>query len=301
MISKTKEENNFSTYHPLVIFSYYTVVILIVMFSNNPIFLALSFGIGFYYSVRLGGEKAIKRNIMYLIPILILMAIINPLFNHRGVTVLFYLNDNAITAEAIIYGVASASMLVSAIMWFGCFSHTLTSDKIIYLFGRIIPSISLVLAMCFRFIPLLQNRYREIHEGQKCMGRDMGTMGLMARLRQLAKEVSILIAWSLEASIETSDSMEARGYGLRGRTSFHMYRFTKRDGWAMGFILLLAFLILWACMLGVNDIYYYPALIYPGSTKMLTMAGITYGILLLFPAALDIEGERKWKKLNLEM
>lgn len=301
MNRNSKVENNFATFHPLVIFCYYTVVVLIVMFSIHPLFLLLSFSIGFYYSVRLGGKRAIRYNIMFFVPILILMAIINPLFNHRGVTVLFYVNDNAITAEAILYGIASASMLVSAIMWFSCFNQTMTSDKIIYLFGRIIPSISLVLSMCFRFIPLLQNRYREIHEGQKCMGRDMGTMGIMARLRQLAKEVSILIAWSLEASIETSDSMEARGYGLRGRTSFHMYRFTKRDGWAITIILLLAITIFVMCMLGVNEMYYYPVLSYQGSTKMLIVTSILYCILLLFPVVLDIEGERKWKKLFLEM
>lgn len=92
----------------------------------------------------------------------------------------------------------------------------ITPDKFLYLFGRVLPVLSLLLSMSFRFIPLLKNRYREISMGQRCMGRQGG--GLIQRGRLLAKKVSILISWSLEAAIETSDSMESRGYGLKGRT-----------------------------------------------------------------------------------
>ena len=83
--------------------------------------------------------------------------------------------------------------------------------------------LGLTLSMIFRFIPLLKARFREISMGQRCMGRHV-TGGFMAKLRQVTKEVSILISWSLEAAIETSDSMEARGYGLPGRTSFHLFK-----------------------------------------------------------------------------
>lgn len=109
----------------------FDVVVLISMFSMSPVFLVLSFFTGFGYSVILGGWKSIRFNLIFAVPVLFFTMIINPLSNHRGVTVLFYLNDNAITLEAILYGLASAAMLVSVVMWFSCFNKIMTSDKII--------------------------------------------------------------------------------------------------------------------------------------------------------------------------
>lgn len=295
------EDSNFASFHPIVTFVYYCAVILIAMFSMSPVFLALTFFSGFGYSVILGGKKAVRSHLMFAIPVLLLTMLINPLSNHRGATVLFYLNDNAITMEAILYGLASATMLVGVVMWLSCFNKTMTSDKIIYLFGRVIPVIALLLSMCFRFIPLLKARFREIHDGQKCMGRQFGKWEIIKKGRLLAKEISILIAWSLEAAIETSDSMEARGYGLHGRTAFHIFKFAKRDRNLLALILLLSVSVLTGCLLGVNNIYYYPAIEYTTSWQLTLPFAASYSVLLLLPIIIDIKGEQRWRKLNLEM
>lgn len=150
------EDSNFSSYHPLVTFTYFCTVILISMFSMSPVFLAMSFSVGLAYSIVLGGWKAARFNLAFAVPILIITTVINPLSNHHGVTVLFYLNDNAITAEAILYGLASATMLVSVVMWFSCFNKIMTADKIIYLFGRVIPVVALLISMCFQLYPASQ-------------------------------------------------------------------------------------------------------------------------------------------------
>ena len=295
------EDSNFASYHPTVTFAYFCAVILFSMFSMHPFFLVLTFATSFTYSIVLGGWKAVRFNLLFAIPVLLITMVINPLSNHRGVTVLFYLNDNAITLEAILYGLASAAMLVSVVMWFSCFSRIMTSDKIIYLFGRIIPVIALLLSMCFRFIPLLKARFREIHEGQKCMGRQFPKKSLIKKGRLLAKEISILIAWSLEAAIDTSDSMEARGYGLPGRTSFHIFKFTKRDRNVLVFILILTGMITAGCLLGVSNIYYYPAIVYPAPWSLTILIGCIYFLLLILPIILDIRGEQRWKKLRFGM
>lgn len=295
------EDSNFASFHPIVTFVYFCAVIIISMFSMSPVFLVLTFVVGFSYSIVLGGWKAVRFNLIFAVPVLLLTMIINPLSNHRGVTVLFYLNGNAITLEAIIYGLASAAMLVSVVMWFSCFNKIMTSDKIIYLFGRVIPVIALLLSMCFRFIPLLKARFREIHDGQKCMGRRFRKREIVKKGRLLGKEISILIAWSLEAAIDTSDSMEARGYGLRGRTSFHIFKFSKRDCNMLILIVVLAAVVLSGCFLGVNNIYYYPAIVYPTSWQLILPFAVSYFILLILPIFMDIKGERKWRKLSLEM
>ena len=85
-------------------------------------------------------------------------------------------------------------MLSAIVIWFMSFNIVMSADKLIYLFGKAAPVLGLTLSMVFRFIPLLQARYREISMGQRCMGRHM-TGGFMAKLRQTCKEISILISW----------------------------------------------------------------------------------------------------------
>ena len=41
---------------------------------------------------------------MLFVPIMLFSVIILPIFNHNGVTPLFYVNDMAVTLENIIYG-----------------------------------------------------------------------------------------------------------------------------------------------------------------------------------------------------
>ncbi len=285
----------FQSFHPVVSFVYFLAVVFITMFSMHPVFLALSFCASFAYSILLGGRGALKFNFFAMIPILVFMAVINPLFSHQGVTVLFYLSGNPMTLESIVYGFAAAAMLVSVIVWFSCYNRIMTSDKFIYLFGRVLPSLSLVLSMCFRFVPLFKRQFREISDAQKGIGRDVSQGSLVKRARQFLRELSILVSWSMENSIETSDSMRARGYGLRGRSSFSIFRFDRRDGAMLSAILLLAGLVLIGCVQGENNIYYYPAIVIQSPTFWSVLLYLAYGVLLSLPIAIDIGERYSWK------
>ena len=65
------------------------------------------------------------------------MWVVNPLLNHRGMTVLFYLNENAVTKEAVLYGCYMAVVLLGTIFLFSDFSHVMTSEKIMTMSGKI--------------------------------------------------------------------------------------------------------------------------------------------------------------------
>ena len=280
--------------HPLLNFVYFAVIVGVTMFSNHPAFLAVSFVMSWVYSVLLRGKKAIRLNCLILLPVMVLTILLNTLNVHNGVTVLFYLNDNRITLEAIVYGCVTAIMLSSVMVWFSCFSTIVTADKFIYLFGRIAPVIALTLSMILRFIPLLKNRFREVSTAQRCMGRGGKGCGLITRIRQFGKEVSILIAWSLEASIESADSMEARGYGLRGRTSFHLFRLAGSERWLLLLMLLLGCACVAACACGQTNIYYYPVILLPPISLTQGFSLFAFCALMLSAVAMDIRGMRQW-------
>ena len=143
------------------------------------------------------------------------------------------------TLEALVYGVVLGTVMFVVIQWFSCYNQVMTSDKFVYLFGRIIPALSLVLSMALRFVPEFLHQLKVIRNGQKGMGRDISEGNLFQRIRYGLNILSILITWALENAIETSDSMKSRGYGLPGRTAFSIYRFTNRDkilGTVMAFL-----------------------------------------------------------------
>lgn len=291
----------FFSYHPLVNLSYFVFVIGVAMFSTHPLFLALILLAGCMYSALLKGKKAWKTNVGMILFMMVFMTLVNGIFTHNGVTVLFYLNQNRVTLEALLFGAASAALLAGVIIWFGCFQVIMSSDKFIYLFGRVVPVLAMTLSMVFRFIPLFKARFIEINNGQRCMGRDLSCGSWNGRIRLFFKAVSILIAWSLEASIETSDSMVARGYGLRERTSFHLYHFSGRDVMSLAAILLLGALSAVGCAMGRTSIYYYPGIFIKAPDIRFFITLLSYLGLLVLPMVIDIKGERKWRQFHFEM
>lgn len=294
------EDSRFSSCHPAVNLIFYTFAIGITMFSIDPVFLAVAMVFAWAYSILLKGVKTIKTNLLFMLPIVVVMTLINGFFTHNGATVLFFLNDSRITLEALAYGMAAALLLTNVVIWFASFNVVMSSDKLIYVFGKAAPVLGLTLSMIFRFIPLLKSRFREIKMGQQCMGRHTEG-GIFAKTRQLCKEVSILISWSLEASIETSDSMEARGYGLHGRTSFHLFKMSPTDWMVLVAVLVTGTIAAIGCILGKTSIYFYPVIQFAEWDVMRVITLISFALLLAVPMILDITGERKWQQLRLEI
>lgn len=251
----------FSDFHPIVNFFYFVAVIGFSMFFMHPICLAISLVCAAVYAVYLSGKKAIRAGLKFALPLMIFTAILNPLFNHRGGTILAYLpNGNPLTLEAIAYGVAAAVMLITVIAWFSCFNAVMTSDKFVYLFGRIIPALSLVLSIALRLVPRFLAQIKVISNAQKCIGRDVSSGVFFQRARHGIRIMSILVTWALENSIETADSMKGRGYGLPGRTAFSIFRFTLRDACALAFIAACAAAVIAGAVTGAYHFRYFPTI-----------------------------------------
>ena len=230
--------DSFSAYHPVVNFLYFTLVLLFSMFFMHPVCLGISLLCAFIYSVYLNGKKALSFNLKYMLPMLAVTALVNPAFNHEGGTILTYLRGgNPLTLDSIVYGIAAAVMLITVICWFSCYNAVMTSDKFVYLFGRVIPALSLILSMALRFVPRFRAQFKVVSDAQKCVGRDISNGSILQRAKHGVRILSIMVTWALENAIETADSMRSRGYGLPGRTAFSIYRFDRRDKSALLFLL----------------------------------------------------------------
>jgi energy-coupling factor transport system permease protein len=305
------KSNAFSSYHPVISLLYFSLVIGLTMFFTHPICLAISLLCAVVYSLHLGGRKALRFGLLYLLPMLIITALINPAFTHQGVTILTYLpNGNPLTLESIVYGVFTGVLLVCVISWFSCFNAVMTSDKFVYLFGRIIPALSLILSMSLRFVPRFAAQIKVISKAQRGIGRDVRTGGIIKRARHGIRILSILITWALENAIDTADSMKSRGYGLRGRTAFSIFRFTRRDKYALVFLLLFGGYVLAGAYSGELRFLYYPVIGRPWCsdsrspqepfTPYLISLFAAWFVLAVMPIFINIKESVKWKRLQYE-
>ncbi len=288
----------FKTYHPLVSFSFFAAVIVFTLFFMSPAFLAVSFAASFCYSVLLKGGKALRFNLRFALPVLLVIAALNPVFVHEGVTVLFYLNDNPVTLEAVEYGAASGVMFVSVLFWFTCYNEIMTSDKFLYLFGRISPALSLILSMTLRLIPRLKGQIRQIAAAQKSIGMGLETGGIRERALHGMHILSILTTWALENAVETSDSMKARGYGIGRRTSFSPFRFEQRDGVCLTVIAAASALCVVGWASGAASFQYYPYIRRAPVGPLTVLMWSAYLLLCFLPPILEIREEMKWRSLK---
>ena len=227
---------------------------------TNPVCLGISFIGAFVYSVILRGQRGFITNLKYMIPLIILTALFNPAFSHQGVTILAYLpSGNPLTLESIAYGVMAAFLLVCVLCWFSCFNAVISSDKMVYLFGRLAPVLSLVLSMTLKFIPELTSQFGKVYRAQKASGYSVNGR-YFRRVRTGCHVLSAVVTWSLERALVTADSMRSRGYGLPGRTAFSLFRFRKRDVRALVYMLVGGGYVLWGSMKGGFKFWYYPAI-----------------------------------------
>lgn len=288
----------FSSYHPSINLLYFVIIIGYAMFCLHPINLAISLVCAAAYSVQLRGWQAFRRQMLYLLPLLLLAAVLNPAFNHAGVTILTYLpTGNPLTLESIAYGLAAAVMLIGTVTWFANYIAVMTSDKFVYLFGRVIPSLSLVLSMSLRFVPRFRDQLRQVSAAQRGIGRDIGTGSVLQRARQGITILSIMITWCLENGIETADSMKSRGYGLPGRSAFSIYYFDRRDRHALLFLGLCGGFLVLGTALGGLTWNYFPAIggqLFQLPSLVLYLLHLVLG---LMPVFLNKREEKLWRSL----
>ena len=297
-----RNRDSFSGFHPVVNFLYFGLVLAFTMVLMHPVSLLISLVSALSYAVYLNGKKAVRFSLMYLMPMMLMAAIVNPAFQHEGVTILTYLpSGNPLTLESIAYGVAAAILLAAVITWFSCYTAIMTSDKFVYLFGRIIPALSLVLSMTLRFVPRFQAQFRTVNEAQRCIGRDSTQGSLFQRIRIAVTVFPIMVTWSLENAIETADSMKSRGYGLPGRTAFSIYRWDERDRMAVIWLCFCGGYVFCGWLAGGLDWQYYPRMQGALTGRFSASFQLVYLALCMTPVILNRWEDRKWKHLQYEI
>ena len=287
----------FDRLHPITAFVYFMLLLLVAMLTMNPVIITICYLSSVIFCGMLIGIRKLLSSLAYNIPLMLMIALTNPMFVHKGETILFFLNDNPVTKEAIIYGVFASMMIMSVFYLCRCYTEIMTSDKFIYLFGRVIPKLSLVLSMILAFVPKLKRKYREIDEAQKALGI-YATQSYVDKLRSKMRVLSILLTNSLETSVDTADSMRARGYGLKGRTSYAIYRFTASDFAYLVFSIVFGVGAVVLIMLGASEFYYYPTVTVIEGSPIIYILYLSLALLAGSSIFMEVKENILWRYLK---
>lgn len=224
--------------------------------------------------------------------------IVNPLVNHRGNTVLFYLGSNSITLEAVVSGIVLACSLLAILLVVTTYNRIISPNKFIYLFGRILPQTALLLMLSIRFVPLLRRRLNEIILVQSSRGLSVSQGSLKSRTRSGIHMVQILLTWSLEEALQTADSMKARGYGTRKRTQYQAFLWRTKDTILVALMILLVVPILLLTTKGVGILEIYPTLTPLSFGVREWVSYILYCLFISLPLLLEGREVIRWRTFN---
>lgn len=288
----------FENLHPICILIYFVAVIGLTLVCFHPVMMVVSLMGAFSFLLRLKGGKGAGQQFRFVIPMFLLVAVANPLINHRGVTLIGMFLNQWITLEAIAYGITAGLSLAALILWFGCYSEVMTSEKFLYLFGKIAPSSALLISMALQLVPKLNRQLTEIKESQEMLRP--AKKNFAGKLGTAIRHTSTLVGWSLEGAVEQTDSMKARGYGLKRRTTFHLFHFDSRDFRFLCGVLMLSGVCVIARAFGHGHMEFYPRMdaVITGESGIVLY--FLFGVLAFLPAILEGKEALVWRSYGLK-
>ena len=287
----------FDRYHPVVPFVFFTAMLVFTMAAMHPVCIAISAAAAWCTNAWLRGLKSALRTTAWQLPLVALIAVINPLFSAMGSTELFRIGHRAVYAESFAYGICMGFMLMAVFLWFSNASRILTSDKVMALFGDASPTIALVLSMTARLVPQFVGRGREIEAAQRaCSVALPDTLG--ERVAWRGRVVTVLMGWSMEDSLERADAMRARGWAsTKKRTQYKPYRFRGADGAACAVLGTLiagnAFLVWIAC----SQYSFYPVM----SSLAMWWGYAPYLVFAFLPVLVEGFDRVRWRRREVRI
>ena len=259
------------------------------MSLSNPVFVLPALVFGVIYEFILRGREAFSC-LKLTLAIIFVVSLFNFIFAHYGVTLLFQIKDTRFTFEALFYGIYQGTMLSATLIWFGIFSRNIDSEKVIYVF-RFAPKCALIFSMVLGFIPRFNAKLEDIRNARLGLNGGKRASGKKERFKNGINDLSALITYSLESSIITSDSMQARGYNPHA-VRYSRYKMTASDIILTAFTLFVFIYVMYAKISGRITFVMNPE-IYSKTFDISAMALCC--ALFFLPTAVDLFEEIKWK------
>lgn len=285
----------FDLFHPVVALGYFLVMFVLGMTAMQPVYLGITLASALAYSAVLRGWRATGRSLVWQLPLVLIVALANPLFSASGSTELFRIGLRAFYLESFVYGACMGVMLASVLVLFSNASQVLSSDKIMALFGGVAPTVGLMLSMTARLVPQFVRRGNNIADVERaCTAARPAAApkGKFAVMRGYLRRTSVLMGWGMEDSLETAGAMKARGWGaVAQRTTYARYRFRRLDVAALVCGGVLALLAALAVTAACAQFHFYPTI--GGFAPWWSY--LPYALFACLPLAITAKERLRWR------
>ena len=262
---------------PAVLFA---SILLLTMFSVQPVLVALSLTGALAFSALARGPRAT------------LVCLANPLFSASGSTLLVRLGPVCVYAESLAYGAVMGALMVSVVVWFEDAAAVLTQDRLLSLGRGGSSSVALVVSMASQLTPQLLRRSRGVEASLSACSAAGPRPGLRERL---TRESGQLMTWALEDSLERADAMRARGWESDARrTSYRADILRESDAAKTCGVVVLALLCAFLAAVACGQWSFYPVM----PALVCWWGYAPYAALMLLPAVAAVAERIRWRGLE---
>lgn len=281
----------FEKCHPAVNLIYYTAVLVFALCFRQPVYLGISCLGALLFALRRNGKRSAILALA-LVPAGVLFACFYAGYRHFGSTILFRnFIGNPMTLESLLCGWNLAWAVFALCLWCSSLFSVCTTDKVVYLFGRLSPKFALLFSIALGMLPRLRGQIHRVRTARQGIGLGPGQGSFPRRIRGWFARASMAVTWSVDALLALSDTMASRGARLRGRSAYSIYRFDNRDRTLVVFLFGCLTLELMAYLLGQTKVVFDPRILLPPVTAL---SWVFYGAhlaLCLLPTALELAGD----------
>lgn len=283
----------FSRLNSGVLFLFFLSVIGITMFTQNVFLHAISVAISLLNACFFDVITDFFKDFRFYLIVFFVITISNPLFVHRGNTVLFYVKNTPITLEAIAYGANFSLLLIAVLVWFRIFSKLMTAEKINEILGKRFATVGMIASLTLRYVPEFKRRFAEIADAHRSAGLICEDTWF-EKVKSYLKIFMSLAEFSFEKSANTAVSMNARGYLLHKRTQISHRKFQFDE-----LLVLILTLVITVCVIVFSLTHKLSTSFFPTfKTDFSMLPTILFTILTLIPTSFELEDRLKWHLSN---
>lgn len=228
---------SFSRLHPLATIVLFGCEVVLAAFSFQPLCALIAFVGAEACTIQLFDAKHAVKQLVWYVPIIALMTVINPFFSASGSTVLYSFGQMQLYAESLLYGATSGLVLVSTLSWLECLFVVVSPLELLQRSSVRFPGLQLVLSLSVQLMPQLLSDLTVAQQiqsantaAQTCdsaarahrQSNVLGQSRLLSTRKTIAQSATTINAVcmsALEKSMSTFQSILSRGWGMTGHRS----------------------------------------------------------------------------------
>lgn len=284
------KENLFYYSNPWVVLALVLGWIFLALLFNHPLYIGVLFLIINFTILASGNYKAFIYQLKFALPFVVLIMLINSLFNSSGSTYLLSVNvwgiiPFSVNLEGLVYGFVAGIKLMAIITAFSFNTLVIDPDHVLNLTRRLGYQISLMINMAMRLFPLVWQDYIRIREIQNYRILNFDNSSRLDRMKNQVPSLTILLVNSLNRSLQTAESLYSRGYGSGLPTVYSRYKWRITDYLLLGSIFLMVTVAIWAQFKPWSLYEYYPNL--SGFDGLSFLTALLLGFILSLPLLLN--------------